>query len=356
MGHDAQVQDPLDEGTPGPTAAFEGGVPVGSLLGSTHKHARFVVFTITDKEFPEARTVLERFGKLEEVGETGVYAPEPFTHSSYLPFALAQSNNLTNHGAGVSLQRIIRQFRPQHVIVVGTAGGVQRPTAPTRPFTFQGPERGDVVVSSYVHYADYGKSTPEGFLMRYIASEQPAYHLLEHASNVKKADTWRAHLGPSWANARDAPKVHIEDVLAGDTIQDDPLGEQQQLLMRHFDKVAAIEMESAGVARTLHTLRSSVHYGPTFVTIRGISDIVYGRHVAAPLNRRDIRRLTRGRKDKTTERALWSPRAAAAATAFAVAVMERVLTQAQPTQAGHPAIPAYTFDTVDYYSNGTVPR
>ena len=72
-----------------------------------------------------------------------------------------------------------------------------------------------------------------------------------------------------------------------------------------YEKALAFEMESFGVARTVYSSRSSVHYNPQFLIIRGISDLVD--------------------KDPTENqktRKVWTPLAIDAAATFAKALTE----------------------------------
>ncbi|WP_024286704.1 hypothetical protein [Cellulomonas sp. KRMCY2] len=320
------------------------------LNGASGKHVHVLVFTITDKEFPRAQEVFERFSPLAEVADTGAYAPASCVDTSHIPFALVQSDGLTTLVAAGSLAERIRQFRPQIVIVVGTAGGVHRPIE-GEPGHFKGPDRGDVLVSEYVHHTNFIKSEPHRYLIRYLALDQPSMQLISDAKQVSRKTTWLEYLGPSWEGAGVRPAVHFGEIVSGDTLADDPLEPRQQTLMKHFDKAIGIEMESSGIAHSLHRVRTqtrlAVHYNPTFITVRGVSDIVYGRGQERELVQADID-ATLERSGigvgKTDERATWSPRAASSAAAFAAALTRRVVANASPLHRGHPMIPAYSMN------------
>lgn len=327
------------------TVATSGGLRE-ALIGSTGRHARVVLCTITDKEFPAAFKVLERLGKLAEVDGTGAYTFESCRAMQELPFVLVQSEARTNLYAASSVYKWIRDFRPQHFLVIGTAGGIHRPVDDNaESYTWEGPGRGDVVVSEYVHYGPFMKVSSSEYLMRHLAIEQPSTMLLTHARNVMWNPSW-ADLTHGFRVKPDAiPSATIEEILVGEAVIDNPLEPVQQFLMEHFDRAGAVEMESVGVAQTLHAARESVHYAPGFIAIRGISDIVYARGRARQLGEKDIPRAAADEttpQDKTSERGVWSSAAAASASAFAVALTARLVKSGQPLQPGHRKIDGYT--------------
>jgi nucleoside phosphorylase len=48
--------------------------------------------------------------------------------------------------------------------------------------------------------------------------------------------------------------------------------EFQQQVIEHFDKALGVEMEAYGVACAVFESRTSVHYNPQFLIVRGICD------------------------------------------------------------------------------------
>lgn len=307
------------------------------LIGSTGHHARVLLFTITDKEFPAARGVLEKLGSIVEVDNTGAYTFADCISRIELPFVLVQSAARANLFAQSSVNQWIRNFRPQHILVIGTAGGINRPKTDRRPYKWAGPQRGDVVVSEYVHYAEFKKISSTGNLMRHMRMDQPSTALVNHAHSVIADGSW-TNLAPRFPKADSPPpKARFEEILSVEAVQDNPLDRMQQFLMKHFDRAGATEMESAGVAHALHITRDSVHYSPGFLTIRGISDIIYARG-GRKLNRKDLPISPQG---KTAERDDWSPAAAEAASAFAVALTARLVKSPQAENPGHRAIEGY---------------
>jgi nucleoside phosphorylase len=310
-----------------------------ALIGSTGHHARVALCTITDKEFPVAYDVLEQLGPLAEVDETGAYTFADCLSMQELPFVLVQAAARTNQFAGTAVETAIREFRPQHFLVTGTAGGIHRPVDDNaETYKWSGPGWGDVMVSEYVHYSPFMKVTNTGYLPRHLLMDQPSIKLITNARAVIQKGSW-THLARAFRGETDAdPKAKFEEILSGEAVQDNPLEPMQQFLMWHFDRAGAVEMESAGVAQTIYAARNSVHYAPGFITIRGVSDIVYARGRARELVGPDIPPST---EEKTVERDRWSSPAAATAFAFAVALATRLVKGTQPAQPGHRTIDGF---------------
>lgn len=329
------------------------------LFGASGHHARVVVMTVTNKEMPIAREVFSACGQLAEVGSLAAYTSERFLAAEHLPFVLVRASDRGSVPMSADLEHWMFQFRPQAFLLVGTAGGIHRPTNEERT-NWSGPRRGDVVVSEYVHYGDYRKVTTVGNLPRHHRLEQPADFLLEQARPLiyEPAD-WHCWLGSTWERTHRRPAASEEEILVGGQLQDDPLDTAQQSLMHTFDRAGATEMESAGMARALHALRRTATYAPLYLSVRGVSDIIYARGTDRPLTAEDVRLAkefdaqqsgqeegeSSGQADKTAERDSWSPRAAAAASAFALGLVAR-LVRTPIGAIGHPAIPAVELRSV----------
>ena len=310
-----------------------------ALVGSTGHHARVALCTITDKEFPVAYKVLEQCGPLAEVEQTGAYTFASCLSMQELPFVLIQAAARTNQFAGTAVDTCMREFRPQHFLVTGTAGGIHRPVddAAETYKNWSGPGWGDVVVSEYVHYSPFMKITSSGYLPRHLLMDQPSLELIKHARGVMQNGSW-TKLSRAFRGEAGDPKARFEEILSGEAVQDDPLEPMQQFLMWHFDKAGAVEMESAGVGQTIYAARNSVHYAPGFIAIRGVSDIVYARGRSRELAAPDLPPPT---EEKTKERDRWSAPAAATAFAFAVALATRLVKATQPAQPGHRPIEGF---------------
>lgn len=329
----------------------------GHLFGASSRHARVVVVTITDTEFPIAHEVFSRCGELTEIDHLDAYGLAAYKDSDTLPFLLVQATDRGNLPVTLDMAEWMRQFRPTAFLVVGTAGGVWRPTDAERT-RWSGKPRGDVVLSEYVHYSDYRKVSAEGNRMRHHRLEQPSSMLIKDARTLARdPDSWHRWLGSNWEDAGRKPQATQQEFLVGEQIQDDPYDATQQFLMRTFDRAAAAEMESAGIGQALHSLRVDATYAPLYLSVRGVSDLIWARAEGGELTPKDVESgkayyeerysdMADKGGDKTSERALWSPRAAEAASAFALALVQRIASQRREAVIGHPEIPPQALSTV----------
>lgn len=332
----------------------------GHLFGASGRHARVVVMTVTDKELSIARDVFGACGELVEVDDLAAYTNRQFADKDHLPFVLVRASDRGNLPMARDIQEWMFQFRPQAFLLVGTAGGVWRPSDPERT-RWQGPLRGDVIVSEFVHFGDYRKVTPGGSLLRYHRLEQPATHLLQQSRPlITEPGAWHRWLGATWEGVGRLPTAREQEIVVGEQIQDDPLDATQQFLMRTFDRAGATEMESAGVAQALHSLRKTAMYAPMYLSLRGVSDLIWACGTDGPLTEADVARAKEfdaaqsqeaggdavPGTDKASERHLWTPRASAAASAFALGLVERLVRRRVGTMLGHPAIPGFDLTAV----------
>jgi 8-oxo-dGTP diphosphatase len=95
-------------------------------------------------------------------------------------------------------------------------------------------------------------------------------------------------------------------IAAGEIVQDSAISAEARWIREHYNDACAIEMEAAGVAQAAH-LNDSL----PVVVVRGISDRADGGKVAV-------------------DGAGWQPRAAANATAFAVALVAALAEELGP--------------------------
>ncbi|MFI1996699.1 NB-ARC domain-containing protein [Actinoplanes sp. NPDC020271] len=149
-----------------------------------------------------------------------------------------------NFGAALVAGHAVEMFHPRAILFVGIAGALH--------VDFQ---LGDVVVATKVYSFQGGMATDDDFLARPQAYDGD-WVLVQSARAVARAR--RAET--------DSIPVYFEPVAAGEVVlnsRTQPLAEQ---LKRSYNDAAAIEMESAGMARAGHMYRT-----PT-LTVRGISD------------------------------------------------------------------------------------
>lgn len=112
--------------------------------------ARIAVLTILDEEFESVRTAFEA---TTHIPDSPYYTPD----SERLDVVVRQIPDRANVPATSCASRMVEDFRPELVTVVGIGGGIEGRdnVAP-----------GDVVVPSYLHYAEFRKLGRLGQLRR----------------------------------------------------------------------------------------------------------------------------------------------------------------------------------------------
>ena len=279
---------------------------------------------------------------MEEIGQTRAFTNARHLNLDHIPYALARLSARTNVKTASEINYWVGEFRPEVFLLVGTAGGVCRPSYQDGGWI--GPSRGDVLISEYVHYGDYMRVVDSGRLPRYLRIDQPADDLCSEAGVVLADESWLSFLGSRWRSAGlPSPKAHEVEIVAGEQVLDDPLDAVQQYLMEHFDRAGAVEMESAGLGSALHSLRIDATYAPRYLVVRGCSDRVWARGRLRALTLDDIEAARTwdgiSSNESTAERDTWSPLAVEAASAFALALVARIAQRGREALLPHPTMP-----------------
>lgn len=170
---------------------------------------------------------------------------------------VAMCLGMGNGEAVATTMRVIQRWQPANIIVVGIGGGVAGKVA-----------LGDVVVAELCHYYELRKRTPNGEERR-RPQQFISNRVLLGRAQAYEATSWREDIRverPGDDTGIQQPQVHFgviasgEKVIADEKVLDDLLWEN--------DKILAVAMEGAGVARAV------AHQDPTprFLEIRGVSD------------------------------------------------------------------------------------
>ncbi|MCU1247036.1 MAG: hypothetical protein JWQ49_65 [Edaphobacter sp.] len=229
------------------------------------------------------------------------YAVGSANSSNDYPIILRRSIGQTNVVAAQLAASVLEDFRPSYLFVIGTAGG------------HSGREQinlGDVVVADYIDYSGYWKLKGSAYEERKSACDHPSLHLLENFVEGlrRNPNGWTSRLKNKRPAGSTDPKVLVGGVVAGELLLGDAENTEQKRILAQYKKALAFEMESWGIARTVYKFRSSVHYNPQFLVVRGVSDFV---DKDAELNEK--------------QRKEWTPLAVEAAATFASALIEPLL-------------------------------
>ena len=208
----------------------------------------------------------------------------------YAPARLFRAARVSG-GRGVLAERAVRMFSPDVLLCVGVAGALKDDL-----------ELGDIVVGTRIA-AYHGGTAAEDFLARPRTWE--ADHRLEQlARHLDMTGDWREWLPGETQDA--LPAVHFRPIAAGEVVLDSRTSQVLSQLHLHYNDVAAIEMEGAGLAHAAH-----LNHSLPALVVRGISDRADGTKTIA-------------------DRGGWQERASANAAAFAVSLLSNLSLAATP--------------------------
>ena len=295
-------------------------------------HARVAILTVITEEMDEAIHVL---GATEEVGITGYFTSKEALAEGIgcLPFVICRMSDRSNGPASESARTLMEDWRPETILLVGIAGGIRRlSTASVPQMLDDGPELGDVVLATMVHFGDYGKALPGGFIPRWLPLVHPPKRLLStHGEGMRLKQEWSNGI-LHWPKV-EPPKLHMGEIVAVEAVAGNPYSSRQRQLINYFDKAIAIDMESKGVAEALADYDVGVHYHPRWMCIRGISDLVVGSGPAA--------KLIGG--SNAEQRDFWRRAAARSAAMAARYLLIRLLSKETISHPAQPRRPAWPY-------------
>ncbi len=216
-----------------------------------------VVLTALDLEYDAVRSHLTDLRT--RVHPAGTHFEVGIVRGSTVRVGLA-AVGAGNRAAAVLVERSMAMFHPGTILFTGVAGALHTDI-----------QVGDVVVATRVYGYQSGAEEQGEFLARPRVWNAP-HHLLQQARHVVRTDWWRRI--PSAATDAQPFAIFFRPVAAGEVVLDSPTGPSVDLIRRHYNDVAAIEMESAGAAEAAH-----LNQAVPLLTIRGISDHADGRKI-----------------------------------------------------------------------------
>ena len=288
--------------------------PGAPAIAGQFGRARIAVLAFTETEIATAKRV---FQAEHDIPRTPAFSRAPSDSSNYALVVLKSDQWIK--GAMGSTRQVIWHFKPTFVLTIGTAG-TRKPKPRASPTQIDhDPELGDVVVGDFVDYIETRKLVSEERRRRYEPIEHPSYYLRCCIAEKLKRGPWHAGLNGYCERPAEfdrltggPPDVHVGNIVSGEKILSDHTSNEQQAILKDFDKALAFDTESHGVGYAIFLARGEVHfdfhYNPLFLPIRAISDYV-------------------DHEDSNRIRQLWTPYATAAASAFACAIAERLLTE-----------------------------
>jgi nucleoside phosphorylase len=280
-----------------------------------------VVITIVKEELD---AVKQEFGLLEEVSGYGCWVEAVDQDATY-PVLLTQSRDRSNLPCQETVTAMLEDWQPEYLVLVGIAGGITK----LEHGELSGPAPGDVVCAEYVHYGEYTKRVEGRRLCRYIPVAQPRADDLARVAKPIAQLKWHESLTTT-RPVDGVPNLHFGEIVAVEFLAGDGGAAEQREIFNEYDHALAVDMESFGAARAMHNTGGGVHYGPTWFSVRGISD----RAAATP----EVQAMLGVNDD---ERKAWRNYAAASAACFARVLVERLLNAARPPHLNDPGAPAW---------------
>ena len=195
-----------------------------------------------------------------------------------------------------AVQFVSQTWKPRWILLVGIAGGLA------------GLQTGDVIVSSYVYYLDFGKLIDGKYIRRPEYDFQPDRSLLAHAELIiETADgIWQDRIRVDRPDKKARVRTHavVGYIGSGDKVIDDPDHPFFECVRATIPELHAVEMEASGAGAGLRLEQSRRAIG--LLMIRGISDV--------PTSKPERRR-------GSDQRRLWKKYSSAAASAFVEALL-----------------------------------
>ncbi|MGW2325893.1 phosphorylase family protein [Streptomyces sp. NPDC001700] len=261
------------------------------MTGATRLRSTVVILTALGLEYQSVRQYLSGCEVVRH--QTGTVFEVGDLDGTPWQVALAELGE-GNRPAAIVTEQARQLFSPGALLFVGVAGALKDDV-----------ELGDVVIATRVHAIHGGKDTPEGFMAR-PEGWAGSHTLLQTARLALRSASWRPEPASGNAEGRRGAQVHLKPIAAGDVVLNSSASALRRQVHTHYNDVAAIEMESAGMAHAAQIGHIEA------LTIRGISDKADGNKYP----------------DADAEH---QPRAAAHAAAAAVAVIRQL--PAPPTTA-----------------------
>jgi nucleoside phosphorylase len=175
-----------------------------------------------------------------------------------LRVAAAVLFGMGNVSAAAAARQAIQVWKPDHLLLVGIAGGFRHSTNDLR--------LGDVLVADQVIGFELARMTPDGTHRKYELY-RPDFDLLTAAKSVAGSE-WAPNImaprpsGP--AGGRTKPEAHFGAVLSGEKVF--AYGASIDELRQTWPGAVGVEMESLGVALAAY------RGGCGFLMVKGVSD------------------------------------------------------------------------------------
>jgi nucleoside phosphorylase len=211
------------------------------------------VVVITALELERAAVLRHVDSSTRAGGEDSFYRAMVQARDTKYSLVVLSATGMGNVSAAAATVRAIDVWNPQHILLVGIAGGVKA----------RGRRPGDVIVAEQIVGYEAGAMMDKGTVRRYQVL-RPAHDLLQAARDLPTG-AWRPSI-PRPGDSRAIPRVHFGVVASGEKVIRSPRFVKS--LSADWSRLAAVEMESFGVALAAYQAPTT----PGMLMIKAISD------------------------------------------------------------------------------------
>lgn len=214
----------------------------------------------------ETQAVIDALGLSEQPADghlfyEGSFRPRwPHSNSRPVQVAALRSLAMGEDPAMAACYSLRGRYNPGTVVSAGIAGAIHSEVRP-----------GDVIVATRVVYYDLRKKTPAGTRRRLEELQAPA--VTGHAVNA----FFTNHHPPEvqitdQSGVTRTVRVHTGLIASGNAVIADRNAGVRRDLTGYHDRILAVDMETAGIARACHEQSAVTGQPHGWVAVRGVSD------------------------------------------------------------------------------------
>lgn len=202
------------------------------------------VFKAISEELQETQDVVN--------GTSYYLTGELETTTGHYSTIILQNTNSSNAELAMETERLIQNFRPNIVLLLGLAGGIKDV------------ELLDVVIGNKVYNFETGKVTDQGLVARPEAF-MGSRLLIEKAKSMARQKEWEKR----------GMSVLVGPIASGEKLVASAKSDTFSFIKNNYNDAIALDMGTIGFATAVMT-----HKEVLYLNIRGISDLIASKHVS----------------------------------------------------------------------------
>lgn len=233
---------------------------------STTPSSDIAILTIKLEEFEAVRQRLKTRPWKGKGGEINLHAWETKRMNQpgggKLDIVLGLVHDQTNGPAAMAAVNTFDKFRPRYFILTGICGSLHDSIV-----------KGDIIVADSVWDYQYSRVTEDGlYIPRQKYRDLMDGPLRSSAATFARREGWWKPSADFPARFQSRPPVvHFGGIAAGNAVVENPKKSFFARVMKADPDLAGVEMESAGLALVVRSLRDAGH-ACSLLVVRGVSD------------------------------------------------------------------------------------